>query len=115
MKVLWNIISYMVMILALLWTFASPVAAAIDYDQPLDPADEAMFDSMLAPLLNIYNFVKYAASVVAVLIGVYAGVVLIISGSNVDSKEQAKSMLTYVVLGLAVIWMAPFLVEFVVA
>jgi hypothetical protein len=58
--------------------------------------------------------VKYAASVIAVLMLLFAGVNYIISAGDPAKREQSKSMAMYVVFGLVVIWAAPLLVKYIV-
>jgi len=76
-------------------------------------ADQATFEEILKPLETIYNLVKYAATVIAGLVMLFAGITYIASGSNPGKREQAKNMIMYVIIGLIVIWAAPFVVDLV--
>jgi len=87
---------------------------AADFNQPISSEDKATFDQILEPVMKIYNLVKYSATVIAVIILLFAGVSYMISGDNPAKREQAKNMITYVVIGLIVIWVAPLLVNFIV-
>lgn len=89
------------------------VLAAIDFDQPLDPRDEAQIDAILSPVMKIYNFIKYAATVAGVVMLVFAGVTFVTAGGEAAKKEKAKNMAVGVVIGLIVIWVAPLVVEYV--
>ena len=91
-----------------------PVAMAVDFNQEISSADKATFDNILEPVMKIYNFVKYAATVLAVVFLVFAGVTFIMSGSDQAKREQAKMMATYIVIGLIVIWVAPMIVGYLV-
>ena len=71
------------------------------------------FDEILAPLQTIYDLVKYAATVIAGLIMLFAGITYITGGSDPGKREKAKSMVMYVIIGLMVIWAAPFVVELI--
>jgi len=71
------------------------------------------FEEILAPLTTIYNLVKYAATVVAGLVMLFAGITYIASGSDPGKREKAKSMVMYVIVGLMVIWAAPFVVDLI--
>lgn len=73
----------------------------------------ADFDEILAPLQTIYDLVKYTATVIASLIMVFAGISYITSGSDPGKREKAKNMVMYVIIGLMVIWAAPFVVELI--
>ena len=71
------------------------------------------FEEILRPLQTIYDLVKYAATILAGLIMLFAGITYITSGSNPKKREDAKSMVMYVIIGLMVIWAAPFVVELI--
>ncbi|MCF7861837.1 pilin [Candidatus Woesearchaeota archaeon] len=93
---------------------AMPMVAAVDFDSDLSDDDKATFDEILEPVMKIYNFVKYAATVLAVVVLLFAGVSYMTSGSDPRKREQAKSMAMYVIIGLIVIWAAPLIVNFIV-
>ena len=76
-------------------------------------ADESDFEEILKPLTTIYNLVKYAATVIAGLVTLFAGVTYISSGSDPGKREKAKNMVMYVIVGLIVIWAAPFVVDLI--
>jgi len=71
------------------------------------------FEEILQPLTTIYNLVKYAATIIAGLVMVFAGVSYIMGGSDPQKREKAKSMVMYVIIGLMVIWAAPFVVNLI--
>ncbi len=93
---------------------ALPIAAAADFNTQLSDADKATFDKILEPVMKIYNLVKYAASVIAVVIMLFSGVSYMISGSDPKKRESAKNMAMYVIIGLIVIWAAPLVVNFII-
>ena len=72
------------------------------------------YDQILAPVQKIYDFVKYAASLIAMIFLLFAGITYMTSGGDVQQREQAKSMATYVVIGLVVIWAAPYVVNMLI-
>ena len=94
--------------------FAIQLVVALDYSQPISSADKATFDSMLSPVMKVYNLVKYFASAIAVVVLLFAGITYITSGNDPAKREQAKNMAMYVVIGLIVIWLAPLIVNFIV-
>lgn len=104
----WLAITLIVMLLAL------PVVFAVDFDQEISEEDKATFDGILEPVMKIYSFVKYAATVLAVLFLLFAGVTFIMSGNDQAKREQAKMTATYIVIGLGVIWVAPLVVGYLV-
>lgn len=89
------------------------VVSAQEFNQTISDEDRATFDQVLTPVMRIYNLVKYSATVIAVLVLLFAGVNYMLSGSNPGKRESAKSMIMYVVIGLIVIWGAPLVVQFI--
>ena len=87
---------------------------ALDFSGGVSGSDQATFDQILAPVMKVYNLVKYAASAIAVLVLLFAGITYMTSGSDPRKRDNAKNMATYVVIGLFVIWAAPMVVNFVI-
>lgn len=71
------------------------------------------YDQLLQPIQNVYDFVKYAVTVIAGLLLIFAGYTFITSGNDPKKKEEAKNMVMYVIIGLAIIWAAPLIVKLV--
>lgn len=94
---------------------AMPIVAAVEFDSSVSSSDKEKFDEILKPVMKIYSFVKYSATVLAVLFMVFAGVSFIISSNDPGKREQAKTMAAYVIVGLIVIWVAPLIVEFLLS
>lgn len=88
--------------------------SAVDFDTEISAEDKAKFDQMLEPVMKVYNLVKYVASVIAVVILLFAGITYMTSGSDPGKREKAKNMAMYVVIGLFVIWAAPLVVNFII-
>jgi type IV secretory pathway VirB2 component (pilin) len=101
-------------IFLLLLFLAMPIALAVDFDQEISDDDKATFDNILEPVMKIYNFVKYTATVLAVIFLIFAGVTFIMSGNNQAKRDSAKIMATYIIIGLVVIWVAPLIVGYLV-
>jgi len=97
-------------ILILLIVFM-PLVTAQNFDAELTDEDRDAFDTILSPLMKIYQFIKYAATLIAVMVMLVAGVKFMMNGDDMAKRNEAKNMATYVILGLAVIWAAPFIVE----
>ena len=93
---------------------AVPLVKAVDFGDDISDDDKATFDQILEPVMKIYNLVKYSASVIGVVVLLFAGLTYMTSGSNPGKREQAKNMTMYVIIGLIVIWAAPLLVNFIV-
>lgn len=100
----------------LLLLFAMPIVfAEIDFDGEISAEDEAQFDEILSPVMKIYNFIKYAATVAGVLVLVFAGITFVTSGGEQVKKDRAKNMAAGVIIGLIVIWVAPLVVNLIFA
>lgn len=92
---------------------AFPLVSADPFNQTISPEDQATFDHILEPVLKIYNLVKYVATFIAVIVLLLAGANYIMSGSDPQKREGAKSMVMYVLIGLVIIWAAPLVVSFI--
>ncbi len=100
----------------LLLLLAAPFALAeIDWDEDLTSDEEALIDEILEPVMSVYNAIKYAMTVVGVLMLVFAGIMFATAGGEQAKKNRAKAMIAGVVVGLILIWVAPTIVEFVFA
>ena len=76
-------------------------------------AADTTYDQILQPVQAIYDLIKYSVTIIAGLVMLFAGITYIISGSDPGKREQAKNMVMYVLIGLAVIWAAPLVVKLV--
>ncbi len=106
------------LLLGLLLTLIMPLALADDQNADLDTTitaqEKAQFDEILQPVMKIYNFVKYIATVVAAIFLLYAGISYMTSGGDPKQRDTAKNIVAYVVIGLIVIWAAPLLVNLLI-
>lgn len=93
---------------------ALQLAMAVEFNQTVSAQDKATFDQILSPVMKIYNLVKYCATVLAVLILLFAGISYMTAGDDPKKRETAKNMAMYVIIGLIVIWAAPLIVNFIV-
>jgi multisubunit Na+/H+ antiporter MnhB subunit len=92
----------------------STIVMAVDFNQTISSQDKSTFDQILSPVMKIYNLVKYAASAVAGVVLLFAGISYMTSGSDPKKRENSKGMAMYVVIGLIVIWAAPMIVGLIV-
>lgn len=104
-------LGFLALVLTLL---ATNIAMAIEFDKEISEEDKATFDKILEPVMKIYNLVKYVVSLIAVFVLLFAGITYMTSGSDPGKREKAKNMAMYVVIGLVVIWAAPWVVNFIV-
>ena len=80
----WLMLCVMLMFLFL------PMVFAVDFDEELSDEDRETFDGILEPVMRIYNFVKYAATVLAVIFLLFASVTFILSGGDQAKKSLQK-------------------------
>jgi len=80
----------------------------------ISSSDKQAFDEILEPVMKIYNLIKYTATIIACIMGIFAGITYMTSGSDPRKRDTAKQMAMYVLIGLAIIWAAPLIVNFVI-
>ena len=98
----------------LLVLLAMPVAlAALDFNQSISPQDQQQFDGILAPVMKVFYFIRYAATILAVLMLVFAGITFITAGGDMTKKDYAKNTAFGVIIGLILIWVAPLIVQYI--
>ena len=102
------------LVFLILLLILSNIALAVDLSQDISDEDKAVFDDMLEPLMKIYNLVKYSATVIAGLFFLFAGITYMTAGNDVRKRDQAKNMAGYVIIGLIVIWAAPYMINYLV-
>lgn len=78
---------------------------------PSGSVDTATFDQILQPVWKIYSFVKYIATAIAAVVLVIAGIGFMTSGNDMMRRENSKNTIGYVVVGLIIIWAAPFIIQ----
>jgi hypothetical protein len=78
--------------LIILILLLSTTVAAVELPD-MDEDEKVAFDQILEPVMRIYSFVKYASTLVAVLVLLFAGINYMISGYDIRKREQAKSIL----------------------
>ena len=110
-----KILTVLVMLLMAAVTIPTALAAErAELDTDISAEDQARFDAILQPVMKIYNFIKYVSSAVAVIFLLYAGISFMSSGSDPRQRDTAKSIATYVILGLLIIWAAPMVVQLLI-
>ena len=113
----WMTFSFLSKFLLVVFLFAVPnvTAQTASLDTSITPEEKQQFDEILTPIMKMYNFIKYTASLIAVIALVFAGISYMFSGSDVRKRDTSKHMITYVLIGLTVIWAAPFAVNMLIA
>ena len=110
-----KMLSFLLIFLVPMLKFAGTAHAVADLDTTVSAEDKAKFDQILTPVTKIYTFIKYAASLVAAIALLFAGFSYMFSGNDIRKRETSKHMAAYVLIGLAVIWAAPFVVNLLIA
>jgi|SRR3989344_1023279 len=101
---------YAVILLVLLLL---PVAlAAISYDQELSTDDKQQLEIILSPALKLLRAAQYLATFAAVVMLIYAGVLIVMFGSEMEKRKRGKQVIAGVIIGLLVIWGAPYFIRF---
>lgn len=103
-----------VMGLMLVLSMALPVAHAVDLNQEPTAEDKAQFDEILSPVMKIYNLVKYSATAIAALMLMFAGISYMSSGNDPKKRDTSKSMASFVIMGMVLIWATPALIGFLI-
>ena len=104
-----KIIGYFLGLLFIMMPFVYSVHA-VDVPKP-DQNDINTFNQILEPVMKVYNFVKYSASVLALLFLIFAAISMF-TNDNPMEKDKAKTRVMYIVVGLIVIWIAPIAVNY---
>jgi RsiW-degrading membrane proteinase PrsW (M82 family) len=64
------------------------------------------------PITKIYDLMKAIISVLGVIAITAAGAMYMFSGNNIQTRENAKSMVSYAIVGLVLVWVAPLVVNY---
>jgi len=75
----------------------------------------ASVSDVTAPITKIYDLIKGVVSVVGIIAITIAGAMYMFSGSNIQNRENAKNMVSYAIVGLVLVWVAPVLVGYLTA
>lgn len=114
-KLIWlRFLVYFLVIMMPFITASSVKAETAPLDTTISTEDKAKFDQILEPVMKVYNLIKYAASIIAVLALLFAGISYMFSGNDIRKRDVSKNMAAYVLIGLVVIWAAPFVVNLLI-
>jgi RsiW-degrading membrane proteinase PrsW (M82 family) len=75
----------------------------------------ATVQDITAPINRIYDLIKGIISVIGIIAITIAGAMYMFSGSNIQNRENAKSMVSYAIVGLVLVWVAPLIVGYLTA
>ncbi len=102
-------IPYEVLILGLLLL---PQVHALDFSGGLTDGDKAQFNEMLKPVMKVYYLVQYASAAIAAVMLLFAALTFMTAGNDPRKRDSAKMMAGFVVGGLMLVWVTPFVVNF---
>lgn len=91
-----------------------PFTLAADMNSTITAQEKAQFDKILEPVMKIYHLLLYLVSAVAIIYAVYIGIQFMLSGGDAKKRDEAKHSLTYVGVGLLVVWAAPYVVQMLI-
>ena len=97
-----------------LMAFVVPGAMAVDLDTEPTAEEKGQVDEILNPLMKIYNLVKYSATAIAALMLMFAGISYMSSGNDPKKRDTSKSMASFVIIGMVLIWATPALIGFLI-
>ncbi len=103
---------FVMLILSLLFL---PTIYSVDFDEELSDEDKKTFDTILTPVMKVYNFVKYSATVIAVLFLVFVGFQFMTAGNEQRKRDDAKTMGGYIIVSLFIIWVAPIVINYIIS
>ena len=69
-------------------------------------------ESITAPITKIYDLVKGVVSILGIIAITLAGAMYMFSGSNIQNRENAKSMVSYAIVGLVLVWVATLMANY---
>jgi RsiW-degrading membrane proteinase PrsW (M82 family) len=75
----------------------------------------ATVSDITAPITKIYDLIKGIVAVIGIITITIAGAMYMFSGSNIQQRESAKSMVSYAIVGLVLVWVAPLMVGYLTA
>ena len=69
-------------------------------------------NDIMAPVNKIYDLIKSIVSVLGIIAITVAGSMYMFAGGNMMARENAKSMVSYAVVGIVLVWAAPLAVSY---
>lgn len=76
---------------------------------------ETTTQQITEPLNKIYDLIKIGVAIIGTIALTIAGAKFMLSGNNVQARDNAKNMAMYAIVGLIIIWTAPLLVNYLTA
>lgn len=67
------------------------------------------------PITKIYDLIKSVVSILGIIAITVAGAYYMFSGGNIQARENAKNTVSYAVVGLVLVWVAPLIVTYLTA
>jgi hypothetical protein len=86
----------------------------ISYVAAISNEQKQEFDQILIPLTKFYEFIKYSSTIIAALYLLFAGLSYVMSSDNIEKRSSIKSTIGYILLGISLIWAAPYIVNLII-
>ncbi len=109
-----SILSYLLIILVPMLKFAGTAHAAASLDVEPSDVEKEQYDVILSPVTKIYNLIKYGASIIAAIALFIQAFNYMFAGSDIKKRENSKHTAGYVLIGISVIWAAPYIVNLLI-
>lgn len=75
-------------------------------DTNLTSTQKEGMEKIKTSILQIYEMVKWIATAVGALMLAFTGMKFMTSGNDPNARNEAKTMATYIIIGLVIIWLA---------
>jgi uncharacterized membrane protein YjgN (DUF898 family) len=69
----------------------------------VDCVDECGYGDLIQSIQNLINFLVYFATIIAVILFIYAGTILVFSGGNSGKKDDAKKIFWNTTIGFIIV------------
>lgn len=114
-QVVLKLLMYLLVFTGPVLYYSHPVSAAsYQFDNNINSQDQQAINQMLAPVNRVYNALRIASIAIATLVLLFAGLLYVTSQGDVSQKEKAKNVISYVVIGLLIVVIAPSVVQYLV-
>ena len=85
-----------------------------ELNDTISDEDKAAFDEILSPVMKIYNFIKYSATVIAAIFIIFGAINFMTAGDDQRKRNNAKKGISYTLIGLIIVWAVPYVIHFLV-
>tara|TARA_Y100000310_G_scaffold153969_1_gene153546 strand:- start:1155 stop:1490 length:336 start_codon:yes stop_codon:yes gene_type:complete len=98
-----QILQHFMKFLFIILIFSVQNVQAVEIDETVSDEEKAAFETIFEPIIKIYHFIMYAASISAVIGLIICGFVVILSGNDITKRQNAKVWMGCILFGLIII------------